>query len=170
MILLTEKAVIFANEHIYNENGRSDLFMDMFYIGSVVFNPGTIEQIKTNTDLVLGVDYKELELKVYWIPNPPHKGFEFKVSSLKEAKDAYNILSYLDLDGFETKANSYGSDAFRSRLTNAYKAYRRQRGINGAWLIDCNVGGLLYKTADGEFEEYIDEWGEDLSGIIRNEE
>lgn len=167
MVLISQRAVDAANEIIYDQNGRSDLFMDMYYFGSVVLIDEICNTIKK--DMVLGVDYKELELKVYWIPNPPHEGFEFKVSSMKEAKDAYNILSYLDL-GLEYKANTYGTDAFRQRFINAYKAYRRGRGINHPSLIELNVGGLLYKTADGEFEEYTNEWGEDIYGIMRNEE
>lgn len=83
-----------------------------------------------------------IELKVYWMPNPPCTPFEFAVQSPDEAKDALNILAYLDLDGKETKAQQFGQEAFRNRLILSYKAYRRHRGINGAWLIECNIGGL----------------------------
>ena len=109
------------------------------------------------------------KLKVYWMPNPPCKPFEFAVNSVEEGKDAYNILSYLDLDGAETKAQKYGTESFRNTLTNAYKSYRRGRGINGAWLIDCNVGGLL-TDENGEWEDWMNEDCEMIDEVIRNEE
>ena len=102
------------------------------------------------------------------MPNPPCKPFEFAVSSVEEGKDAYNILSYLDLDGEETRAANYGEENFRLRLTNSYKAYRRGRGINGAWLIDCNVGGLL-TDENGEWEDWMNQDGEMIDEVIRYE-
>lgn len=168
-ILLSQKAADLANEILYDQNGRSDLSFDVYYIGSVITASNILAKL-SESNLVEGVDYKRPELKLYWMPNPPCKGFEFSVKNLSEAKDGYNILSYLDLDGEETKANAYGTEIFRQRLINAYKAYRRGRGINGAWLIECNVGGLLYKTVDGEWEEFVDEFGDQLNEIIQNDD
>lgn len=109
------------------------------------------------------------KLKIYWIPNPPCDPFEFAVQSIQEAKYALNILAYLDLDGQETKALQFGTEAFRNRLTMAYKSYRRQRGINGAWLIECNIGGLL-TDENGEWEDWTDEYGYMIDEIMREEE
>lgn len=108
-------------------------------------------------------------LKIYWMPNPPCTPFEFGVDSIDQAKNALNILAYLDLEGQETKAQKFGEEAFRERLTTSYKAYRRERGINAAWLIDCNVGGLL-TDENGEWEDWMDENGCLIDEIMREEE
>lgn len=109
-----------------------------------------------------------IKLKVYWMPNPPCTPFEFAVQSPDEAKDALNILAYLDLDGQETKAQEFGQEAFRERLTTSYKAYRRHRGINGAWLIECNIGGLL-TNENGEWEEWMNEDYYTIDDLMRQE-
>lgn len=49
-----------------------------------------------------------MEYKIYHIPNPPDKGFQFSVQSIDQAKAALNVLAYLDLDFSNIRDNNRG--------------------------------------------------------------
>lgn len=109
-------------------------------------------------------------LRIYHIPNPPHKGFFFAVQSIDEAKLALNVCACLDLEQFAFKIHDLDPNRhlFIDHVASKYRQYRRSRSINGAWLIDCNVQGLQVQE-NGEWVEWYNEDGEDISDILREE-
>lgn len=110
------------------------------------------------------------KLRVYHIPNPPAGAFYFPVSDIQTAKLVLNVLACLDLENLASRIHEINPErkGFIDRVASAYKAYRRARSINGAWLINCNVGGLEELDENG-WGEWYDEMGDDITEIMRGE-
>lgn len=104
---------------------------------------------------------KEQKLRVWWVINPPNKIFLFSVLNIESAKLVLNILAYLDLEGQESRIFDLDENRrpFIERVASAYKIYRRSLSLNGAWLIDCNAGGL--QEWDEQLEEWVEWYSED---------
>lgn len=116
-----------------------------------------------------------MKLKIWWRPNFIETEFEIKVMNHTEAYLALEILSNLDLEGghkntAELLKEFPRYETFFSKIESAYKKYRQSYGINGAWLITDNMGGLLVWNEDeSEWEDFCDPiQDEDLSWVVEH--
>lgn len=101
--------------------------------------------------------------KIYHIVNPPAEPFYWVVYSVEEAKQVLKTLANLDL---AREPLTMDDEIQREKLISAYKRFRQHRGINGSWLIEANVQGLLqWDQASCDWLEWMDENGDMIDSI-----